>query len=122
MKQYILFSRVLAERACQSEAEEVIGRKITNLLYGTDGYIIRKYDELNWMPKSVFDQQAIPVDSPIDKYRYILQQIDNNIKFLQSESKEARPRSTKRNRAYLAIRRLNAFKQDIETLIRLTII
>lgn len=123
MKQYILLSKVLAERACQSEAEEVIGVKINNLLYGTDGYITKDPDteELNWTPKSVFEKQAILADTPVDKYQLILRQIDDNISFLRTESKAAAPKSTKRNRTYLTIRRLEALKNDIENLIRLTI-
>lgn len=124
MKQYILLSKVLAERACQSEAEEVIGRKINNLLYGTDGYITKDPDteDLNWVPKSVFDSQAIIADSPMDKYRFILKQIEENIAFLKTESKSAKPKSPKRKRAYLTIRRLEALKIDIMNLIRLTLI
>lgn len=123
MKLYILTSKLLAEKASQADAEEVIGRKINNFLYGTEGYITKDPDtqELDWMPKSLFDKKAELYDSPIDKYQRSIGEIDKSIKYLYTQSCSARPKSDKRNKIYLAIRRLKALKQDLEHIINLEI-
>lgn len=125
MKLYKLSKELYAEPSLQDDAECVIGRRIHNLSHGNEGYITKSLDneELGWMPKSEFDKQAIIVDSSIDQMRAMLLDIDKAIKFLYAVSKkDGGVLKGKRNKAYMAIRRLKALKMDIEHIINLELL
>lgn len=119
MKLYKLSRELYAQPAIQEDAECVIGRKINNLVHGNAGYITKhpSSGELDWMPKSEFDAQATLIDNDIDKEREMVSMIDKRIEFLYTISKKSGRNPAMQNRAYLAIRRLQALKIDIEKII-----
>lgn len=115
---------MLAERATQAEASEKLGRKIENFFYGTDGYLVTdiKEKEANWMPKSVFEEHTTQFDTPVDVLRYMATKTEQEIEWLQKYTRKSKPSVDKRNRLYLAIRRLKAYKSDLDSILHITLI
>lgn len=125
MRLYKLSKELYAEPSLQEDAEYIIGRRIHNFVHGNDGYITKspENEELDWMPKSVFDKQAILIDSTIDRMRAMLNDIDNSIQFFYTVSKKSGKRfKRKRDRIYMAVRRLKALRTDIENIINLELL
>ena len=56
MKQYILKRKLLAEKASQKEAEQILGRKIHNFLYGSEGYLIEENKENDWLGYFIWER------------------------------------------------------------------
>ena len=124
MRKYLYQKEVLAERATQAEASEKLGRKIENFFYGTDGYLVTdiKEKEANWMPKSVFEEHTTQFDTPVDVLRYMATKTEQEIEWLQKYTRKSKPSVDKRNRLYLAIRRLKAYKSDLDSILHITLI
>ena len=123
MKKYIYQRKVLAEPATQEEAEAKLGKKIENLFYGNSGYIVQdpKTKETDWMPKSVFEKNTVIADSPIDILRMMIDKADEDISWLQGYTKRSKPIIDKRNRLYMAIRRLKTYRQDLDNVLQITL-
>ena len=85
MKQYILKRKLLAEKASQKEAEQILGRKIHNFLYGSEGYLIEENNEYDWMPATLFENQATLIDKPIDFYQLMLKETDKSLAYLKEQ-------------------------------------
>lgn len=120
MKQYILTRKLLAEKASQKEAEQILGRKIHNFLYGSEGYLVEENNEHDWMPATLFESQAILVDKPIDFYQLMLKEIDKSLAYLKEQyRKETEPRL--KAAIFLANKRLMALQKDINKIINFEI-
>lgn len=121
MKQYRLIRDLLAEKASQQKAEIILGRKIQNLMYGTDGYIIEEQSgEQDWIPASVFDKQAILIDKPTDIYQYMAKDTKVFLSYLERQyvaNKEPKLKAA----IFLAKKRLAALQKDIKKIIDLEI-
>lgn len=85
MKLYRLTKFVSAEKATQAKAEQLIGKKITNLQYGTDGYVVLEDDgKMSWMPKTVFEKMAELMDTPINVCKTRVAEIEEEIKYVDT--------------------------------------
>lgn len=116
MKQYRLIRNLSAEKASQKEAEQIFGRRINNLLYGTEGYITEENGEHDWMPKSVFDSQAVLVDKPIHTYQYLKKEAEEAISYLREQHKKSNCQ-VRKNGIVKTIKRLEALIKDVSKLI-----
>lgn len=63
---------VEAQPATKQEAEQKLGTKITNTLFGNQGYII---NNKNWIPEEALHAQAVPFDSDGDILTYAIVEI-----------------------------------------------
>lgn len=116
MKRYRLIRNLSAEKASQKEAEQIFGRRINNLLYGTEGYIIEENGEYDWMPKSVFDSQAVLVDKAIHNYQYLKKEATEAIAYLKEQYKKTNCQ-VRKNGIAKTIKRLEALIKDVSKLI-----
>lgn len=107
----------------QSEAEAKLGRPIQNLLYGNQGYLVRdpKTKETDWMPKTKFEEYTTQVDAPVEILKHLIAKADSEIEWLQKYTKNSHPIVDKRNRLYMAIRRLKTYRQDLDNILQITL-
>ena len=120
MKQYILKRKLLAEKASQKEAEQILGRKIHNFLYGSERYLIEENNEYDWMPATLFENQATLIDKPIDFYQLMLKETDKSLAYLKEQySKETESRL--KAAIFLTNKRLATLQKDICKIINLEI-
>lgn len=120
MKRYKLTRTLLAERASQKEAEEILGRKIHNFLYGSEGYLVEEDNEHDWLPASLFEKQATLIDQPINVYQSMLRDIEKALAYLREQySKNNEPRL--KSAIFLATKRLMALQKDITKITHLEI-
>lgn len=65
MERYKVTKEVLAKPMLHDEAENLIGHKIPNLYYGSEGYVVSNtdYTDMRWIPKTVFEVGAVCVGS-----------------------------------------------------------
>lgn len=116
MKLYRLTRILKAEKASQKEAEHILGRKIHNLLYGSDGFIIEENGQRDWMPASVFGPQAALIDKPINYYQYLINESQKSIRYLKEQANKSEF-DVKKRKLRLAAKRLETLIKDLTTLI-----
>ena len=118
MKRYKIVKYVEAERMFQSNAEQIIG-KINNLAYGNDGYLVDDPDNgVSWVPKSVFEKNAIPAHSHSERLNMMMGEVQEHIEEMQEYVKNCKLQSTDREKWYMAIRRAEQYSKDIQKMLK----
>lgn len=114
MKRYKIVKYVDAEPMFQSNAEQIVG-KINNLTHGNDGYLVDDPDNgISWMPKSIFEKDAIPAHSHSELLNLMMIEAQNHLEELKSYTKHGKPEYKEREAAYLAIRRCSQYISDLQ--------
>jgi hypothetical protein len=115
MKRYKRVRFVDAEPMFQSNAEEVIGKKITNLTHGNDGYLVDDPDDgISWVPKSVFEKDAIPAHTHSEILNMMIVEVSNHMEELKSYTRHGKPQKNERDAVYMAIRRGTQYISDLQ--------
>lgn len=115
MKRYKRVRFVDAEPMFQSNAEQIIGEKIDNLTHGNDGYLVDDPDDgVSWVPKSVFEKDAIPAHSHSELLNMMIIEVLNHIEELKSYTAHGKPQKKERDIIYIAIRRATQYVSDLQ--------
>ena len=119
MKRYKIVKFVDAEQMFQSNAEQIIGEKINNLTHGNDGYLVDDPDEgVSWVPKSVFEKDAIPAHSHSEIINMMIVEVSNHIDELRSYTRNGKPQKDERDAIYLAVKRGTQYISDLQKAIK----
>lgn len=117
MKRFKLIKYVNAEQMFQSNAEQIVG-KIDNLIHGNDGYLVDDPDNgVCWVPKSIFEQNAIPADSHSEIINMMIAETTSQIEELKAYTKNGRPANDERARVYMAIRHGNQYLSNLQKIL-----
>ena len=114
MKRYKIIKYVDAEPMFQSNAEKIIG-EIDNLTFGNDGYLVDDPDDgVSWVPKSVFEKNAVPAHSHQEMLNLFSIEILEHIDELKKFVKHCGLIKTDRDKWYTAIKRAEQYVNDID--------
>lgn len=117
MKRFKIVKYANAEPMFQANAEQIIG-KIDNLTYGNDGYLVDDQDDgLSWVPKSVFEKNAIPAQSHSEMVNMMIVEMQEHIEELKGYVKHCGLQQGDRNKWYIAIRRASLYVSDLQKII-----
>ena len=117
MKRYKIVKYVDAEQMFQSNAEEIVG-KINNLTYGNDGYLVDDPDDgVSWIPKSVFEKNAIPAHSQSELVNMMIVEMLEHIDELKKYVKHCGLQKNDRDKWYVAIKRATQYVSDLQKII-----
>ena len=123
MKKFRIVKEIEAEKMSQADAEEALGKKIDNVAYSTDGYLMCEGGDISWVPKEKVKKLIHPYDSTLDIIRYMIDSAKEQDKWLVNYLKTDRSVSlAERDRLYVCIRRIKVFRQDMEKLLKLNIL
>lgn len=91
MAKYKFIKEIEAERMTQEEFEAKTGIKTKNLIYGTDGYLVRENGEPEtWVPKERLEPFIMRYDNLIDILRYWIAEANEIAAFLNEYSRKGR--------------------------------
>lgn len=114
MKRYKIVKYVDAEQMFQSNAEQIVG-KINNLTHGNDGYLVDDPDDgMSWVPKSVFEKNAIPAHSHSELVNMMVVEMQEHIDELKKYVKHCELQKSDRDKWYRAIRRAEQYVSDLQ--------
>lgn len=114
MKRYKIVKYVDAEQMFQSNAEQIVG-KINNLTHGNDGYLMDDPDDgMSWVPKSVFEKNAIPAHSHSELVNMMVVEMQEHIDELKKYVKHCGLQKSDRDKWYRAIRRAEQYVSDLQ--------
>ena len=117
MKRYKIVKYVDAEQMFQSNAERIVG-KINNLTHGNDGYLVDDPDDgVKWMPKSVFEKNAIPAHSHSELANMMIVEMQEHIDELKKYVKHCGLQKSDRDKWYVAIKRATQYVSDLQKII-----
>lgn len=118
MKRFKIVKYVNAEQMFQSNAEEIVG-KIDNLTHGNDGYLVDDPDDgMSWVPKSVFEKNAIPAHSHSELVNMMVVEMQDNIEELKNYVKHCGLQKIDRDKWYIAIKRGAQYVSDLQKIIK----
>ena len=118
MEKYIYQREIMAKPATKGEAEELMKCKVANLFYGNDGYLVKDIEtnEMNWLPKTVFEKTTVKVDTPTDRLKKLALDIEATADELRGFNKLHKPSMAVRAKIYSMTRRLMNLKMDCHSL------
>lgn len=101
-------------------AEQYLGYRIPNLLYGTEGYLTEELDtgEQKWVPKSIFEKGVSLFETAEDKIVSTNTDLDKILQFLALYSKEGPHFSmVKRNQLFRCRKHLQSLVEGLKKLL-----
>lgn len=120
MKKHICKRILELERMAQQDAEKKLNKKISNLTFGTDGYLFLDLStmKIDWTPKELLGDVR-PYESFTDMIKNDIAETEERLDYFKRLMKSTFPGEEMKNRARIVKRRLGTLVSDLKALLEI---